>query len=520
MSTKPRFYITTPIYYVNDVPHLGHAFEVIGIDVQARFRRLTGHEVRFLTGTDEHGQKIADTAKARGEEPRQWCDRLAGEFRRVWDLLKISYDDFIRTTEPRHHESVARLWKKVEANGDIYLDKYEGWYDVKEESFITETEMKEKGLEPDGERIKRMSEEAYFFRLGKYREQILRHIEENPDFIQPEIRRNEVVKSFLRPDMPDLSISRTSIDWGIPVPGAKGHVIYVWFDALTNYISAAGYGRDEEMFGKWWPADVHVIGKDILKFHCVYWPAMLLAGGVKLPKQVFGHGFITVLRPGEEGQEKMSKSAGNTVDPMAYVERIGVEPLRYLLMRELNYGSDGIFNEHSMIQRYNAELPNGLGNTLARTASLIERNLPDGIVRPIAREEMTEIEHEFVTYWEETVAEFERGMPRFEFQAVLGKVWGLIDLMNQRMNEVEPWKLAKDPAQTDRVRVFLSCVAEGLRGVGLLLSPFMPDASARIHETLGLSPEETPWEDARHWARCYSEMRVRKGEPLFKKLET
>ncbi len=516
MASKGKFYITTPIYYVNDVPHIGHAFEVIGIDVQARFRRLIGHDVMFLSGTDEHGQKVAQRAAANGVSPQEWTDRIAAEFERVWALLGISQDDFIRTTQKRHHETVAKLWNDVLERGDIYLGKYEGWYDVKEESFITESEMRNQGLEP-GERIKRMSEDAYFFRLAKYREPLLKYIEENPDFIQPETRKTEVINSFLTPDMPDLCVSRTSIDWGIPVPNAPGHVMYVWFDALTNYLSGIGYGRDDSQYEKYWPADCHVIGKDILKFHCVYWPAMLMAGGVEPPKQVFGHGFITVLRPGASDGEKMSKSAGNAVDPLPYVEMIGAEPLRYLLMRQLNYGGDGLFSEEAMISTYNAEMPNGYGNLLSRTASMVEKNL-GGQIGQVADEEMTDVERGFVTQWAATVTEYERAMPLFEFQSALESMSQFLDVLNKSFNDVEPWKLAKDPAQSDRLRVYLSCVSEGIRGLALLVSPFMPESAAKMNETLGLT-DQLDWETAKQWGAGFGKLNLRKGEPLFKKLE-
>lgn len=516
---RGRFYITTPLDYVNDVPHLGHAFEVIGIDVQARYRRLLGYDVHLLTGTDEHGQKIANAAEKHGMSPQAFTDKIAAEFERVWSILGISYDDFIRTTSERHKRGVAEIWKRSLANGDIYLGKYEGWYDVKEEAFITETEMKDKGLEPDGVRIRRFAEDAYFFRLSKYKDAVLAHIQAHPEFIMPESRRNEVLNSFLGGDMPDLCVSRTTLKWGIPVPDAPGHVIYVWFDALTNYISAIGFGQPDgaEQFAKLWPADLHVIGKDILKFHCVYWPAFLLSAGLPLPKQVFGHGFITVQRKGSGEAEKMSKSAGNSVDPLTYVARTGAEPLRYFLMREINYGSDGIFSEEALELRFNADLANGLGNLLSRTTAMAERYC-GGKLRRTTEAERTEIERELLAKWNETVAEYERAMPRFEYHAALSSMWEFVTAMNTAIARVEPWALAKKPENAERLVVFLSALAEGLAGFGALLSPFMPETSKRLRAALALG-ELPEWEEAKRWGTHFDTIVVAKAEPLFPRLE-
>ncbi|MDX2177349.1 MAG: methionine--tRNA ligase [Candidatus Sumerlaeia bacterium] len=523
MTAKPRYYITTPLYYVNDVPHLGHAFEVVGIDVQARFRRLLGHPVHLLTGTDEHGQKNAAVAAARGIHPRQHVDEIAAEFRRVWDLLLISYDDFIRTTEPRHHRASHQLWRAAQAAGDIYLGSYEGWYDVKEEAFITETEMKAQGLEPDGKRIRRVSEESYFFRLEKYRLRVREHIEANPGFVLPEMRRNEVLNSFLANPLPDLSISRTSLEWGIPVPGDERHVMYVWFDALTNYATGVGYGDPEqaERFAEWWPADCHVIGKDILKFHAVIWPAMLMSAGVEPPRQVFGHGFINVLRRDAEGgaaSEKMSKSAGNSVNPLDYVKQVGVEPLRYFLMREMNYGGDGVFNEEALAERHTADLANSLGNLVSRTTGMAERYL-GGAVRRTTDAERGAIEREIAAAWDATAEEYLRAMPAFEYHTALARLWEFYAVLNGAINRVEPWALAKKPEEAERLRVFLCAVLEGIAHSSVLLDPFMPGTARRIRAALGM-PEDTPaWDDARRWGGLFETLQVKKAEPLFPRLE-
>lgn len=511
-----KFYLTTAIYYVNDVPHLGHALEVIGADIQARYQRMIGKDVMFLTGTDEHGQKVASFAEKNNSTPKEWVDRLSGRFQEVFAELGISYDDFIRTSEPRHHAAVQKLWKIIEEKGDIYLGQYEGWYDQKEESFITETEMKEQGLEPDGVRIKRMSEPAYFFRLSKYRDALIDLYEKQPELIAPDYRRNEVVNSFLQGDIPDLCISRTSIDWGIPVPGKEGHVVYVWFDALINYLTGVGYGWDDAKYEKNWPADVHVIGKDIVKFHCVYWPAFLMAADIPVARRVFAHGFINVLQEGADQAAPMSKSAGNVVDPLDYVKVLGREPLRYLLMRNMNYGGDGVFNEKEMITHYNAELPDGIGNLLSRTAGMIAKHF--GEITPVAPEEMTEIEREFVAEWEKLVHEYEAGMADFEYYNVLVKVAAFRDLLNRRINEVEPWKLAKDPEQKDRLRVFLSSVAEGIRGIASLYRPFMPESSEAMLRALGIEPNQD-WTVVRQWGQAFERAAVTKPAPLFEKKE-
>ncbi len=517
-----RFYITTAISYVNAPPHLGHAFEAVGADVQARYQRLLGRRVFFLTGTDEHGQKNAQVAASKGVTPQQHVDEVAAEFRRVWRELAISHDDFIRTTEPRHHRASQLLWDTVARNGDIYLGKYEGWYDVKEESFITESEMRVQGLEPDGKRIRRMAEDAYFFRLEKYRPRVKEFLEANPGFVAPEFRRNEVLHSFLASELPDLCVSRTSINWGIPVAGAPGHVMYVWFDALTNYITGIGYGDPEraDSFRDWWPADVHVIGKDILKFHALVWPAMLMAAGIEPPRSVFGHGFVNVLRrePGAgEVAEKMSKSAGNAIGPMEFAAQIGVEPLRYFLMREISFGADGLFSESSMRDRYTSDLANTLGNLLSRTTGMVERYL-GGAVRRTTAGERTAVENALLADFEATMAEYERAMPAFEYHLALSRAWEFLNLMNKAITDVKPWDLAKDPAQGERLRVFLSSIVEGLAVSASLVEPFMPGTAVRMREALGI-PHRPAWGDVRRWGGIFESVTMRKADPLFPRLE-
>ncbi len=525
MANKGRFYITSALYYVNDVPHLGHAFEILGIDIQARFRRLIGHEVFFLTGTDEHGQKIANVAESKGLSPKDYADQLVEVFKEVFARLKISYDDFIRTTDERHHKAVDKIWRACMENGDIYLGKYEGWYDVKEESYISEAE-KDEIIEkakaagrpdPMGTRIKRMSEDAFFFKLSRFQDQIRDHIQKNPDFAAPETRKNEVLNSFLK-NTPDLCISRSTLKWGIPVPDEPGHVIWVWFDALTNYITGVGYGHDEESFSKLWPADVHVIGKDISKFHCVIWPGMLMSAGVQPPKQVFSHGFIEVLKPGQTQGEKMSKSAGNSITADHYIEKIGLEPLRYILFREINYGSDGTLNEEAMSDRYNGDLAGNLGNLLSRTTNMVEKYL-DAEVKAPRESLLTGIEKDIAAAWAATVAEYERGMPKFEYHLVLAKMWEFLDLLNRAINDVAPWALAKDESKKDQLALFLATIIEGLRGIALLITPFMPETAEKIQQSLGIE-KEPEWETAKLWAVSHETLKVKKGDALFPRLES
>ncbi len=483
-----RFYVTTAISYVNAKPHLGHAYEAISTDVIARFKRLDGYDVWFLTGTDEHGQKVEETATAAGQDARTFCDRVAASFREMDALLNISNDDFIRTTEPRHHAASQALWKRLAEAGDIYLGKYEGWYSVRDEAFFAESELTkdEEGnyLAPSGAPVRWLEEPSYFFRLSDYTDRLLAHYEANPDFILPHYRRNEVV-SFVSQGLNDLSISRTSFKWGVPVPGDEDHVMYVWLDALTNYITGLGYPNEKEQkFVDFWPADLHVIGKDILRFHAVIWPAFLMSAGLSLPKRVFGHGFLTV-----QGQ-KMSKSLGNVLSPDALVAEFGLDQIRYFLMREVPYGNDGSFSRDGMINRINSDLSNDLGNLSQRVLSMIAKNCDAAVPTPgpLSAEDDALLD----AAWAVLPAMREA----MEVQAIhkaLEAVWRVVGEANRYVDAQAPWALRKtDP---DRMATVLYVLADVIRMLGIYVQPVVPGSAARLLDQLALPPEARSFAD-------------------------
>lgn len=469
--------ITTAISYPNGVPHIGHAYELIAADVLARFKRLDGYDVFFLTGTDEHGQKIQQTAAKEGLSAAELVERNTPRFAAMAEAFLGSHDDFIRTTEERHRQSVQTIWKAMEARGDIYLSTYAGWYSTRDEAFYAEdeTEVRADGVRygPQGTPVAWMEENSYFFRLSKYQNDLLAHYEAHPEFIQPEARRNEVI-SFVKSGLKDLSISRTTFDWGIPVPDAPGHIMYVWVDALTNYITAAGYPNTSSPRWPYWPADVHIIGKDIIRFHAVYWPAFLMSAGLPLPKTVFGHGFLF------NRGEKMSKSLGNVVDPFGMIETYGVDAVRYFFLREVPFGQDGSYSHEAIVNRTNADLANDLGNLAQRSLSMIAKNCGSQVPQPQAfSPDDKALLQQVSDLWEQ----LQEHMARYALHDALGSIMAVVSEANRYFAAQEPWALKKtDP---ERMNTVLYVTIEVLRQVGILLSPFLPQASTKLLAALG-----------------------------------
>ncbi len=468
-----KYYITTAIAYTSRKPHIGNTYEIVLTDAIARFKRLIGKDVFFLTGTDEHGQKIEDCAKESGITPKEYVDGVAGEIRKIWDLMNTSYDKFIRTTDDYHEEAVKKIFKKLYDKGDIYKDKYEGLYCVPCESFFTETQVTD-GLCPDcGRPVTKTSEEAYFFKMSKYQDALMKHIEENPEFIQPESRKKEMVNNFLKPGLQDLCVSRSSFKWGVPVPFDEDHVIYVWIDALSNYITALGYSVDEkgELYSKYWPADVHIIGKDILRFHTIYWPIILMALGEPLPKQIFGHPWLL------SGGDKMSKSKGNVLYADDLVKHFGVDAIRYYLLREMPFAQDGTITLETIIARYNADLANTLGNLVNRTVAMVNKYFGGSIVNPNAE---GEFDGELKAFALDTVKEVNAKMDELKVADSIEAVMNLARRSNKYIDETMPWALAKDEAQQDRLKTVLCNLIESIRYIGVLIAPFMPETGAAI----------------------------------------
>ena len=465
------YYITTAISYPNGKPHIGHAYEAIAADAMARFRRTQGRDVRLVTGTDEHGLKMVQTARAAGRETKEYADEMSGYFHQMCDDLNISYDAFVRTTEPRHYEASKAIWRAMEAADDLYLDRYEGWYSVRDEAFYDESELiaSEGGekLSPQGTPVEWTVEETWFFRLSKYQDRLLALYRDNPDFIRPESRRNEVMK-FVEGGLKDLSVSRTSFDWGVPVPGSPGHVMYVWVDALTTYMTGVGYAQDEAEYARYWPADVHLIGKDIVRFHAVYWPAFLMSANLPLPRQVFGHGFL--LARGE----KMSKSLGNVVDPMELAERFGVDQLRYFLLREISFGQDGSYSSEAIVNRANSELANSFGNLAQRSLSMIFKNLDGVIPAPGEAEEDRALLAQVDTACAELAEEFDR----FSFSTGLETWMAAVFACNQYVDTMAPWALKKtDP---DRMAAVLGTLVVAVRKLAVAVQPVIPASADRL----------------------------------------
>ncbi len=481
MSDAPRYYVTTPIYYVNDKPHIGHAYTTLACDVLARFKRLDGYEVMFLTGTDEHGQKVEKSATAAGIAPQAFTDSVSQNFRDLTQLLGFSNDDFIRTTEPRHYASCQRLWETLEAAGEIYLDTYSGWYAVRDEAYYNEDELTltedGKRIAPSGAEVEWVEEESYFFRLSAWQDRLLAFYEANPDFILPRARRNEVV-SFVSGGLRDLSVSRTTFGWGVPVPGNDKHVMYVWLDALTNYITALGYPDQTEAYERFWPADLHMVGKDILRFHAVYWPAFLMAAGLAPPRRVFAHGWWTI-----EGQ-KMSKSLGNVIAPSELVETYGLDQTRYFLLREVPFGNDGDFSRRAVISRINTDLANDLGNLCQRVLSFVAKNAGGAVPTPAA---YTADDRAMLDLAYGCLDRVRAEMDVQAFHRALEAIWGMIGDANRYIDVQAPWSLRKtDP---ERMATVLYVLMEVIRTSGLLVQPVMPTAAAKILDQLAVAPE-------------------------------
>ena len=510
---KKTFYITTPIYYPSGKFHIGTAYTTVASDAMARYKRLRGYDVRFLTGMDEHGQKIQEKAEEAGRPPQDYVNDIADYAKRIWKLMDITYDDFIQTTEERHKKTVQKIFQKFLDNGDIYKGEYEGWKCIPCESYFTEAQLVDGNCPDCGRPVERIAEESYFFNMKKYSDRLLQYYEDNPGFIEPESRKNEMINNFIKPGLEDLSVSRVSFDWGSKVPGDPKHVIYVWVDALTNYITSLGYlSDDDSLFNKYWPADVQVVGKDIVRFHTIYWPIFLMALDLPLPKKVFAHGFIMM----KDG--KMSKSKGNVVYPDMLVERYGLDATRYFLLRELPFGQDGTFSPESFVERTNYDLANDLGNLLNRSVSMINKYF-DGVV-PVELTEPTEFDESLQSAMISTVQKYEESLEKMQFSIVLSELWSLVSRTNKYIDETSPWVLAKDEVDRGKLASVMVHLAQSLRHIAVMLQPFMTESPKKIIEQLGLDESRLAWDTLGDFNTIPENTKViEKGVPIFPRLD-